>query len=136
VCIFLFAAMGLLFIAGFGLAPGGRAGFLRRLKPQHLTPGFNEVVFLVFAVFSFTNQLFVAPNYMGSPAEHAAQATLCFFLPGQNALQNALETCSLDGGRIFASGTAWLLAIIFLASAVWRVGLAAGTIPNGGVGRA
>jgi len=29
VCILLFAAMGLLFIAGFGLAPGGRGGFLR-----------------------------------------------------------------------------------------------------------
>jgi hypothetical protein len=128
VCILLFAAMGLLFIAGFGLAPGSRAGFLRRLKPQHLTPGFNEVVFLVFVVMSFANQLFVAPLYMGSPAASAVQATLSFFVPGQNALQDALETCSLDGGRIFASGTAWLLAIIFLASAVSRVRLASGII--------
>lgn len=128
VCVALFAAMGLLFIAGFGLAPGGRAGFLRRLKPQHLTPGFNEVVFLVFVVLSFLNQVLIAPRFMGSPAAGAVQGTLSFFVPGQNALQNALENCSLDGGRIFASGTAWLLAIIFLASALSRVRLASGII--------
>ena len=128
VCIVLFAAMGLLFIAGFGLAPGGRTAFLLRLKPKHLMPGFNEVVFLVFVTLSFANQLFVAPVLMGSPAAGAVQATLSFFVPGQSALQNALENCSLDGGRIFASGTAWLLAIIFLASAVSRVRLASGII--------
>lgn len=128
VCVILFAAMGLLFIAGFGLAPGGRSGFLRRLKPHHLTPGFNEVVFVVFVVLSFLNQVFIAPLYMGSPAAGAVQATLSFFVPGQNALQNALENCSLDGGRIFASGTAWLLAIIFLASTLSRVRLASGII--------
>jgi hypothetical protein len=128
VCVVLFAAMGLLFIAGFGLGPGGRAGFLRRLKAQHLTPGFNEVVFLVFVLLSFLNQVFVAPLYMGSPGAHAVQATLSFFVPGQHALQLALGDCSLDGGRIFASGTAWLLAIIFLASALSRVRLASGII--------
>lgn len=128
VCVALFAAMGLLFVAGFGLAPGARAGFLRRLKPQHLTPGFNEVVFVVFVILSFVNQVFLAPHYMGSPAAGAVQATLSFFVPGQSALQNALENCSLDGGRIFASGTAWLLAIIFLASALSRVRLASGII--------
>jgi hypothetical protein len=128
VCVLLFAAMGLLFVTGFGLAPGGRAAFLRRLKPQHLMPGFNEVVFVAFVILSFANQVFVAPLYMGSPGAGAVQHTLSFFVPGQSALQNALENCSLDGGRIFASGTTWLLAIIFLASALSRVRLASGII--------
>ena len=34
----------------------------------------------------------------------------------------------IDGGRLFASAFAWLLAIIFLASAVSRLRLAAGII--------
>ena len=130
VCVLLFAAMGLLFIAGFGLSPGGggRHAFLRRLKPHHLVPGFNEVVFLIFIVLSFLNQVLLAPVYMGSPAAGAVQATLSFFVPGQHALEHALLTCSLDGGRIFASGTTWLLAIIFLASALSRIRLASGIV--------
>jgi hypothetical protein len=129
VCILLFAAMGLLFIAGFGLSPGsGREALFRRLRPRHLRPGFNQIVFLIFVVLSFLNQTMLAPHYMGSPAAGAVQATLSFFVPGQRALQNALEDCSLDGGRIFASGSTWLLAIIFLASALSRVRLAAGII--------
>lgn len=129
VCVLLFAAMGLLFIAGFGLSPGGgRDAFLRRIRPHHLMPGFNEMVFALFVALSFVNQVFVAPLYMGSPAAGAVQATLSFFVPGQHALENALLSCSLDGGRIFASGTTWLLAIIFVASAVSRVRLASGIV--------
>lgn len=129
VCVLLFAAMGLLFIAGFGLSPGGgRDAFLRRIRPHHLMPGFNEMVFALFVALSFVNQVFVAPLYMGSPAAGAVQATLSFFVPGQHALENALLNCSLDGGRIFASGTTWLLAIIFVASAVSRVRLASGIV--------
>ena len=129
VCILLFSAMGLLFIAGFGLSPGGgREALFRRLRPRHLRPGFNQIVFLIFVVLSFLNQIVVAPHYMGTPAAGAVQATLSFFVPGQRALQNALEDCSLDGGRIFASGTTWLLAIIFLASTLSRVRLASGII--------
>jgi hypothetical protein len=129
VCVLLFAAMGLLFIAGFGLSPGGgRDAFLRRIRPHHLMPGFNEVVFALFVALSFVNQVFVAPLYMGSPVAGAVQATLSFFVPGQHALESALLSCSLDGGRIFASGTTWLLAIIFVASAVSRVRIASGII--------
>ena len=129
VCVLLFSAMGLLFIAGFGLSPGGgREALLRRLTPHHWLPGFNEMVFVIFVVFSFVNQVYLAPLYMSSPAASAVQATLSFFVPGQHALERALLDCSLDGGRIFASGTVWLLAIIYVASTVSRVRLASGII--------
>ena len=129
ICVALFAAMGLLFIAGFGLSPGGGVdAFLRRLRPHHWLPGFNEIVFLIFVALSFMNQVLLAPLYMATPAASAVQATLSFFVPGQHALERALLTCSLDGGRIFASGTTWLLAIIFVASAVSRVRLASGIV--------
>jgi hypothetical protein len=129
VCVLLFAAMGLLFIAGFGLSPGGgRQAFLRRLKPHHLVPGFNEVVFVIFVALSFANQIVVAPLYMGGGLASAVQSALFFVVPGQRALDDALQTCSLDGGRVFSSAFTWLLAIIFLASAVSRLGLAAGLI--------
>lgn len=129
VCLLLFTAMGLLFIAGFGLSSGvSRDALLQRLKPAYLVPGFNEVVFAVFVVASFINQIAVAPLYMGSGVAGAVHATISFFVPGQRALESALQDCSLDGGRVFASATAWLLAIVFLASAVSRIGLTAGII--------
>jgi hypothetical protein len=129
VCVLLFAAMGLLFITGFGLSPGlGRQSLLRRIRPHHLVPGFNEIVFVAFVVLSFVNQIIVAPLYMGGGIAGAVQSTLSFFVPGQRALESALQSCSLDGGRVFSSATAWLLAIIFLASAVSRIGLSAGLI--------
>src|SRR5450432_1558876 len=82
VCLLLFAAMGLLFITGFGLSPGlGRTTLLRRIKPHHLVPGFNEAVFAVFVAISFVNQVVIAPLYMGSPVAGAVQPTLFFFVP-------------------------------------------------------
>jgi hypothetical protein len=129
VCIALFAAMGLLFIAGFGASSGiRRAVLLRRLKPHHLIPGFNEIVFAAFVVLSLVNQIAIAPSYMGGGIAGAVQATLSFFVPGQRALEGALQACSLDGGRVFASASAWLMAIIFLGSAVSRIGITAGLI--------
>ncbi len=129
VCVLLFAAMGLLFITGFGLSRGlGGRPMLRWLRPHHLVPGFNEVVFVVFVVLSFVNQIVVAPFYMGGGIAGAVQAALAFVVPGQRALEDALQNCSIDGGRVFSSSAAWLLAIIFLASAASRIGLAAGLI--------
>jgi hypothetical protein len=129
VCVLLFAAMGLLFIAGFGLSAGaGRQALLRRFRPHHLVPGFNEVVFVIFVALSFVNQIVVAPLYMGVGVAGAVQSALYFVVPGQRALNDALQSCSLDGGRVFSSAFTWLLAIIFLASAVSRIGLAAGLI--------
>jgi hypothetical protein len=121
--------MGLLFIAGFGVSSGvAREILRRRLSPRHLVPGFNEVVFVVFVVASFVNQVAVAPLSLGGGIAGAVQATLSFFVPGQRAIENALVACSIDGGRVFASATAWLLAIIFVASAISRIGLTAGLI--------
>ena len=47
---------------------------------------------------------------------------------GQRALVGALEACNMDGGRAFAGTFAWLLAVIYLASAASRLRLQAGLI--------
>src|SRR5271156_3169890 len=60
ICAFLFMAMGLLFVGGFGISAGHAAGqlWITRFKPDHLIPGFNEAVFLIFVTLSFLNQAF------------------------------------------------------------------------------
>lgn len=129
VCTIWFAAMGILFAAGFGVSGNlGGSAFLARLRPHHLIPGFNEIVFLVFVVLSFLNQAFLAPQYRTGGAAEALEGAIHFALPGQRALGDALSVCGLDGGRVFASAFAWLLAAIFLASAISRIKLAAGLI--------
>src|SRR5476651_2604276 len=67
ICVLLFAAMGLLFVGGFG-ASGGLPGtpLVERLKPHHLIPGFNETVFAIFVGLSFLNQALFAPLYVGN----------------------------------------------------------------------
>jgi hypothetical protein len=129
ICGLLFLAMGLLFVGGFGASAGvSHSPWLRRLRPSHLIPGFNEAVFLVFVVLSFLNQALVAPNVIDRGGAGALSNAIHFVLPGQRALTELLQGCALDGGRIFASAFAWLLAIIFLASAVSRLKLQAGLI--------
>ena len=44
------------------------------------------------------------------------------------ALVSSLDACTMDGGRVFAAAFAWLLAIIYLASAASRLKLQAGLI--------
>ncbi|HUO89082.1 MAG TPA: hypothetical protein VMU08_07900 [Rhizomicrobium sp.] len=129
VCVFLFGAMGLLFIGGFGMSAGlGGLTLVQRLRPHHLLPRFNEVVFLVFVVFSFVNQVFLAPMVMGTPFAAAVNSAIYFAVPGQHALAGALGACALDNGRVFASATAWLLAVVFVASAVSRIAITAGLL--------
>ena len=129
VCTLWFAAMGLLFAAGYGVSGGrGAAAFLARLKPRHLIPGFNEAVFLVFAALSFLNQIYLAPEHVAGGAAAALEAAIYFILPGQRALTDAVQNCGLDGGQIFSSAFAWLLAAIYLASAASRLKLVAGLI--------
>ena len=129
ICVALFSAMGLLFAGGYGVA-GGVSGtpFLKRLKPHHLLPGFNEIVFVCFVILSFLNQALFAPHHIVGPASGALESAIYFAVPGQRALVGALDVCSLDGGRIFSAAFTWLLAIIFLASAVSRLKLAAGIL--------
>ncbi|MBV9541999.1 MAG: hypothetical protein JO167_12110 [Alphaproteobacteria bacterium] len=128
VCVLLFGAMGLLFIGGFGASFSSGQPLLTRLRPHHLMPGFNEVVFVLFAALSFANQVFIAPALLGGPLENAVESAIYFVMPGQRALVETLQACSLDSGRIFASAFAWLLSIIYVASAVSRIGLTAGLI--------
>jgi hypothetical protein len=123
----LFTAMGLLFIVGYGASAAHGAAMLARLKPRQFVPGFNELVFVAFALLSFVNQVFFAPSHVGGAIGDAMEAALGAIVPGQRALEEALS-CGLDGGRIFASAFAWLLAIIYIASAISRLRLAAGII--------
>ena len=127
ICVLLFTAMGLLFAGGFGVA-GGASGtpLIERLKPQHLMPGFNEIVFVVFLILSFVNQVVFAPQVVGIGVAGALESAVYFLVPGQRSLVYSLEICSMDGGRIYAAAFTWMLAIIYLGSAVSRLRLAAG----------
>jgi hypothetical protein len=137
ICAGLFVAMGLLFVGGFGASAGhGGAPWLQRFRPAHLIPGFNEAVFMIFVVLSFLNQAFVAPGVIDRGGAGALENAVYFVVPGQRALVLALESCTLDGGRMFAGAFAWLLAVIYLASAVSQLRLQAGLIRLEAEGRA
>jgi len=129
VTVILFCAMGLLFIGGYGAssAPGGPP-LIQRLKPDHILPGFNEIVFIAFAILSFTVETVYVPAHTSGGLLNTLQAAIGFAVPGQDALETALGHCGLDGARTFASAFAWILAFIFLGSALSRIRLAAGIV--------
>jgi hypothetical protein len=130
ICALLFLAMGLLFVGGFGVSAShfGATPWLQRFRPSHLIPGFNESVFLIFVVLSFLNQAFVAPGSIERGGAGALENAIYFVVPGQRALVSSLDACTMDGGRVFAAAFAWLLALIYLASAASRLKLQAGLI--------
>lgn len=129
ICVLLFGAMGLLFAGGFGVSAGlPGTPFRSRLGLDHAVPGFNEIVFLSFVCLSFANQVWFAPHYLSGNAVTPMEQAIYFAVPGQRALVASLDACSLDGGRIFSSSFAWLLAVVFLASACSRLKLQAGII--------
>jgi hypothetical protein len=130
ICALLFMAMGLLFVGGFGVSASHASGMPRtgRFRADHLIPGFNEGVFLLFVVMSFFSQAFIAPLVLGQGPAGALQNAIYFVVPGQRTLVASLEACTMDGGRVFAAAFAWLLAIIYLASATSRLRLQAGLI--------
>src|SRR3569623_383571 len=123
VAIFLFGAMGVLFIAGYGLSGGH---LFRRYRPAHVLPGFNEIVFMVFLVLSFAIQ--IVPQHLSWGILNALEAAVRFAVPGQRALEAALTRCRADGGRAFAGACTWLLAFVFLGSALSHVRMAAGLV--------
>jgi len=129
VCVILFAAMGLLFIGGFGVS-GGLPGTPLKAwaAPHHLLPGFNEMVFLAFVLLAFAVQVGFAPELMALPAAQQLQAAMAFAVPGQRILLRSLDACNMDGGRAFAAAFTWMLAIIWLASVLSRLKLLAGVI--------
>ena len=129
ICVILFTAMGLLFAGGFGVSAGlPKTPFKARLGLGHFMPGFNEAVFLAFVCLSFVNQVWFAPLDLAGNVVGPLEQAIFFAVPGQRALVSALDVCSLDGGRIFASAFAWTLAVIYLASACSRLKLQAGII--------
>jgi hypothetical protein len=133
ICVILFAAMGLLFVGGFGVSgalPTALGGTPLRAwaTPHHLLPGFNEIVFLAFVALSFAVQVALAPRLMLLPAVQQMEAAIYFAVPGQHALVRALDACNMDGGRIFSAAFTWMLAIIWLGSALSRLKLQAGLI--------
>src|ERR1043166_2417145 len=122
---FPFGAMGLLFIGGYGVSGGHR---MPQLKPMRLAPGFNEIVFAGFAVLSFFVETVYAPHHASGGILGALETAIRFAVPGQRALEEALGRCHLDGGSIFASAFAWLLALIYFGSAVSRLRLPAALV--------
>src|SRR5215471_15345956 len=126
--LLLFAAAGLLFVGGYGAAGVEATVPLRaRLRPHHLVPGFNELVFIAFLLASFVNQGFIAPDQIENPAAAAISSAVAAVVPGQRALEEQLS-CGLDGGRVFSSAFAWILALVYIGSAVSRLKLTAGLI--------
>lgn len=121
-CVVLFLAMGLLFVGGYG-ASAGQSGvpLIRRFKPLLFVPGFNDIVFLVFVALSFVNQVVFAPAHLSGVVVDGFESAVYFAVPGQRALVDALGSCGLDGGRIFASAITWLLAVVFLCSSLSRL---------------
>jgi hypothetical protein len=129
VCVLLFGAMGLLFIAGYGLS----AGHVRPLLPDRtslgsLFPRFNELVFIAFSLIVFGVQVFYAPRSPAGAAVDAVQGAIRFAVVGQTSLEDALLSCNLAGGRLLVSAVSWLLALIYLGSSLSRIRLAAGIV--------
>ncbi len=129
VCVLLFGAMGVLFISGYGLSSSQvRPLFPAGIKPAHFVPGFNETVFLAFVLMIFYAQTFYAPANHAGAAVNALESAIRFAVFGQRTLENALAVCNLDGARLLVSAISWMLTLIFLASALSRIRLAAGIV--------
>jgi hypothetical protein len=132
VCVGLFGAMGLLFIAGFGASATGSTPLLSRLRPHHLIPSFDDTVFFVFVAISFAAQVYFVSEVGGSAAGQAVQKAMYTVVPGLRALGDRVAICGLNPPRVYSitvtAAVAWLLAIVYVASAASRIGLAAGLI--------
>lgn len=121
--VFLFGAMGVLFIAGYALSSGH---LISRFKPLLVVPGFNEIVFVAFAAVCFTIQ--VASPHVSLGVAESLQSAIHFAVPGQRALDDSLARCNLDGGRAISSAASWLLALVFLGSMISRARIAAALV--------
>lgn len=128
-CTALFLAMGLVFTGG-GIFLSGHAGILkrrwRRTHPWRFGCGFDEAVFIAFAVVSFLDLAFFAPEHLSAPMTVAVERAAYFAVPGQRAFVSLARPCLFDGGRILTSAVSWCLAIVYLGSALSRLKRRAG----------
>jgi hypothetical protein len=128
VCVLLFGAMGFLFAAGYGVSGNAAIPLRERLKPDHFAPGFNGIVFLVFAAAIFAAQMAPLSPQLSNGMLGTLDAAVHFAIPGQRALSDQLAACGQDPNRTIASAISWLLAFVFLGSALSRLRLAAGIV--------
>ncbi|HWD29350.1 MAG TPA: hypothetical protein VG387_19410 [Rhizomicrobium sp.] len=133
ICVLLFGAMGLLFATGFGASAGGSIGqVMRRMKPSHFLPSFDAVVFILFVIASFAAQAVLVSAIGNSPAAIALQKAIFFVVPGEPALNARLYACRYPQPLIYSvsivSSFTWLLAIVYVGSAVSRIALTAGLL--------
>ncbi len=128
-CTALFGAMGLLFVGGYA-ASASHSGMaaLAKLRPNHVLPGFDETVFIVFATAVFAVQIAYAPQHVSGGVVSALDGAIGFAVPGQRVLESSLSACGLDAGRNASSALSWLLAFIFLGSALSRVRMQAALV--------
>jgi hypothetical protein len=128
-CTALFGAMGLLFVGGYAAsASHSGMGALANLRPRHVVPGFDETVFIAFVVAVFAVQIAYAPQHTSGGVVSALDGAIGFAVPGQRVLEGALSLCGPDGGRNASSALSWLLAFIFLGSALSRVRMQAALV--------
>jgi hypothetical protein len=131
IAVALFAAMGLLFVGGYGASSDGfhhHTATIRERKFAVALPAFNDVVLFAFAALSFANQVWYAPLHIGGPVTDALERAIAFIVPGHNEITYRLSLCALDGGRVFASAFSWLLAMVYAASAISRLRQSAGAV--------
>jgi hypothetical protein len=125
VAVSLFAAMGLLFVGGYGVSKDAFhtrvAALFKVRRAAHTMPLFNDLVFVVFVVVSFVVQVWYAPGHVTGRLTDALEGALYFAVPGHAVVVDRLGDCALDGGRVFASSFAWLLAVVFAGSAISRL---------------
>jgi len=131
IALALFAAMGLLFVGGYGASSDGFHHHTATMKERKLgvaRPHFNDMVLFAFAALSFVDQVWYAPLHIAGPITEGLERAIAYVVPGQSVVADRLSQCSLDGGRVFESAFAWMLAIVFLASSVSRLRQAAADV--------
>jgi len=131
ITVALFAAMGLLFVGGYGASSDGFHHHTATLKERKFAialPNFNDVVLLAFAALSFADQTWWAPLHLGGAFADGLERAIAVAVPGHAAIAARLDSCALNNGQDFASAFAWLLAIVFAASSVSRLKQAADAV--------
>lgn len=131
IAVALFAAMGLLFVGGYGASSDSfqhHTATIRQRKFAVARPDFDDVILYLFAALSFANQTWWAPLHISGPLSEGLMRAIAVVVPGHDVIADRLGTCSIDGGRVFASAFAWLLATVFACSAISRLRQAADAV--------